>query len=177
MFHKHQYRFPPPQRRLQMGSARSVPVPHHTQHTWRLLPREVVLDYHLLQPSRDAAAAGARCRGQVVGACKLPTARGAQSCVDVPQDSRQRPQLGYDALQRHGKGGRCEPGGHLGRPNALEPPCSKSLSSQSEMQARPPLQSDSVGLGRGREPRNDKLHFYQLPGYLWDGGNAHRKTH
>lgn len=160
-----------------MGSARSVPVPHHTQHTWRLLPREVVLDYHLLQPSRDAAAAGARCRGQVVGACKLPTARGAQSCVDVPQDSRQRPQLGYDALQRHGKGGRCEPGGHLGRPNALEPPCSKSLSSQSEMQARPPLQSDSVGLGRGREPRNDKLHFYQLPGYLWDGGNAHRKTH
>lgn len=53
-------------------------------------------------------------RGQSRSPCKLPTARGAQSCVDVPQDSRQRPQLGYDALQRHGKGGRCRPRGPPG---------------------------------------------------------------
>lgn len=43
------------------------------------------------------------------------------------------------------------------------------------MQARPPLQSASVGLGRGREPRNNKLHFYQRPGYLWDGARPTRR--
>lgn len=131
-----------------MGPSRSVPAPRHTQHARRLLPREVVLDHHLLEPSRDTAAAGSRCRGQVIGPCKLPTARGAQSCVDVPQDSRQRPQLGYDALQRHGKGGRCEPGGHLVRPSALEPLCSKSLSSQSDAGSPSPAISFS-GSGEG----------------------------
>ena len=75
-------------------------------------------------------------------------------------------------------GGRCEPGGVLGRPSALEPRCSKSLRSQSEMQAHslPPAVRFS-GSGRGREPRSDKLQFYQPPGYLWDGGKAHRRTH
>lgn len=89
-----------------------------TPSTPGLLPREVILDHHLLQPGRDAAAARARRGGQVICPWELPTARGAQCRVDVPQDSRQGPQFGYDALWTHEEADvTCW--GHLERPREL----------------------------------------------------------
>lgn len=99
LFYKRLCRHPPPQWKLQAGCTLSTRAPHNSRYTWPLLPREIILDHHLLQPGRDAATARARSGGQVVGPRELPTAWGTQCCVDIPQDSRQGSQFGYNVLQ------------------------------------------------------------------------------